>query len=151
MKKIALLSVIVIVIILQFIPVKIPENKETTQDDIVKAGYVNEDISIILKTSCYDCHSNQSKYPWYSYVAPVKWLVVRDVSKGREELNFSEWNSFDNRRKIRKLGEIKEQIDKGEMPMSIYTAIHRSAKLSNDQKNVLIAWTEEEQNRIMNQ
>lgn len=151
MKKIALLSIIVIVIILQFIPVKIPENKEITQNDIVKAGYMSEDINIILKTSCYDCHSNQSKFPWYSYVAPVKWLVVRDVSKGREELNFSEWNSFDNRRKIRKLGEIKEQVEKGEMPMFIYTAIHRSAKLSDDQKKILIAWTEEEQNRIMNQ
>ena len=100
------------------------------------------EVKTILKNSCYDCHSNQTNWPFYSYIAPVSWLVSRDVNKGRNNLNFSEWNNL-SIEKINKIkDEIAEEISEDEMPLPIYVFIHSDASLSNEQKLVIKNWAD---------
>jgi hypothetical protein len=102
---------------------------------------VPPDIAGILGRSCQDCHSSQTMWPWYSRVAPVSWLVVRHVDKGRGELNLSEWGRYTTRRQDRKLKEICEQVTNSKMPMSVYTLMHPQAKLSDPDRKMICEWT----------
>lgn len=152
MKKIIRVSAVILAVafaVIQFIPVPLPETVTDNPSDIIQNGSVSEEVAIILKTSCYDCHSSQTRYPWYSYVAPVSWLVKHDVEEGRDELNFSEWTSYPKRKALKKLDEISEMVDEGEMPLPIYTLIHRNASLSKEQKDLIIEWTKQEGARII--
>ena len=148
--KIVALVIGISFVVIQFIPNNLPEVKQNNPNDLLLSGYVNEEVSIILKTSCYDCHSNQTKLPWYSHVAPVSWLVANDINEGREELNFSEWTTYPKRKLIKKLEEMGEEVDEGEMPLEIYTVIHGDAKLSSEQRKLLVEWTQQETKRILN-
>jgi hypothetical protein len=136
-------------IIIQLIPNTLPEVKQDNPNDLLLTGSVSEEVTVILKTSCYDCHSNQTKLPWYSYVAPVSWLVSKDVNEGRKELNFSEWTTYPKRKLIKKLEEMGEEVDEGEMPLKIYTVIHGDAKLSAEQRKLLVEWTQQESKRVL--
>jgi hypothetical protein len=98
------------------------------------------EVMSVLKRSCYDCHSNESKWPWYSNVAPINWLVTRDVNEGRRELNFSDWETYGEQKKNHKLEEIESEVSEGEMPMAIYLPLHPEAKLSEADKALLVAW-----------
>ena len=98
-------------------------------------------VRAVLKRACYDCHSNETAWPWYSRVAPVSWLVAQDVREGRKELNFSDWGSYAAKRQVRKLKEVREQVADGEMPPWFYVAVHREAVLSAEDKALLKAWT----------
>ena len=92
--KITIWVVLALFVILQFIPNTYPEVNRSNEHDLILTGDVPEEVGLILKTSCYDCHSNETRYPWYAYIAPVSWLVVKDVKNGRGDLNFSEWDSL---------------------------------------------------------
>ena len=154
MKKIAYISLFITVIgliIVQFIPSKLPPNTPVQLQDKSQIQNASVEVMAILKTSCYDCHSNQTNYRWYSYVAPVSWQIAKDVVNGREALNFSEWNSLNKRKLVSKLADIKEQLAKDIMPMKIYTFIHTDAKLNPTQKLLITDWTDLETKRIMNQ
>ena len=111
--KITIWAVLALFVILQFIPNTYPEVVKSNEHDLILTGNVPDEIEQILRTSCYDCHSNETKYPWYAYIAPVSWQVVRDVNQGRSELNFSEWDSLKSRDKIKLLDEIAEEVDEG--------------------------------------
>jgi len=89
-----------------------------------------DNIKTILRRACYDCHSNETQWPWYSEIAPVAWLVADDVNKGRKHLNFSQWGGYDEFKQGKKLEEIVEEIESGEMPLGNYTLLHPSAKLT---------------------
>ncbi|MDX9924778.1 MAG: heme-binding domain-containing protein [Ignavibacteriaceae bacterium] len=108
---------------IQFIEV---ERTNPPVTDEIKAP---TDIMEILKKSCYDCHSNETVWPWYSKVAPVSWLVEDDVTEGRKHLNFSTFESLDTSVKLKKKDEILEEVQNGEMPLDIYTLIHPNANL----------------------
>ena len=142
---------LVTLILIQFIPVKRSENPSGQLAEKIQLPNAADEVMAILKASCFDCHSNQTVYRWYAYVAPASWLISRDVIKGREALNFSDWNSYTKRKLIRKLGDIKEQIEKNEMPMRIYTIMHPSAVLNHAQTKIIIDWTDQEMKRIMGQ
>ena len=94
----------------------------------------------ILRRSCYDCHSHESRWPWYAYVAPISWLVVHDVHEAREEMNFSTWNAYDAKERAKKLEEVWEEVDEGEMPLWFYVPLHPEARLSDEDKSALRAW-----------
>lgn len=96
----------------------------------------------VLKRSCYDCHSNATKWPWYAQVVPVSWVVAHDVNDGRKHLNFSEWENYEPGRKLKKLKEIAEEVEEGEMPMEIYVSLHGDAKLSEAEKKSIVEWAE---------
>lgn len=128
---------------IQFLPNELPAVETTNPGDIVTGGIVSDDIAGIFKTSCYSCHSNETVYPWYSYVAPSSWLVAKDVREGREELNFSNWQDYDMMAKLGKLDDIANEVGEGTMPMGIYTLIHTYAKLDDFQRDQIVAWAEE--------
>lgn len=99
-------------------------------------------IQKVLDRSCGDCHSHRTRWPWYSSIAPVSWLVAQDVAEGREHLNFSVWGSYSLKRQAAKLEDISREVDKGEMPMKKYVLIHADAQLSEEEKDALCTWAE---------
>jgi hypothetical protein len=98
------------------------------------------EIRQILRRSCYDCHSNETRWPWYAQVAPVSWLVVHDVNDARKHLNFSTWNAYDAKKRAHKLEELREELNEDAMPLWYYLPLHPEAKLSDDDKERLLAW-----------
>jgi len=132
-KKI-LIAVVVIFVVIQFIPVD-RSNPPVTGD-------LNppEKISTILQASCYDCHSNETKWPWYSYVVPVSFLVTGDVTKGRKHLNFSEWDKYDEKKRAKILEEIIEEVEEGNMPLTKYLLLHPEADLDQAKIAQLKEW-----------
>ena len=99
------------------------------------------DARAIIRRACYDCHSNETVWPWYTWVAPVSWLVARDVHEGRRELNFSAWDRYTTKEKVKKLKESWETLGEGEMPPWYYLPVHRKARLSAQDRAVLRRWT----------
>jgi hypothetical protein len=98
------------------------------------------EVLTLLKRSCFDCHSNETTWPWYSQIAPVSWLVARDVNEGRKHLNFSQWEGYEPGRKAKKLEEVASEVTEGGMPMEIYLPMHPDAKLSEGDRKVLVDW-----------
>jgi cytochrome c551/c552 len=133
--KIIAALLIVAFIGIQFVPVE--RSNPRVAGEIDAPAQVKE----ILRRSCYDCHSNESVWPWYSYIAPASWLVSDDVTEGRAELNFSEWNSYDDKKKQKKIKEIWEEVEEGEMPQWYYILMHPEARLSDADKKTLRDWT----------
>lgn len=101
---------------------------------------VPDDLKNILRISCYDCHSNETKWPWYSYIAPVSYLIVDDVKEGRAKLNFSEWGKYDEAKKIKLKEEIWEEIEKDDMPLPVYTFLHPDSKMDFIKKEKIRKW-----------
>jgi len=100
----------------------------------------SSDIKIILQQTCYDCHSNNTEYPWYNNIAPVSYWLADHVKDGKKHLNFSDWESYSVKKKDHKLEEVIEMIEDGEMPLKEYTWTHAEAKLTDEQRNGVIAW-----------
>ena len=94
-----------------------------------------------LRRACYDCHSNETAWPWYSYIAPASWLLEKDVTGGRDELNFSEWKGYDEKRKLKKFKELRAEVEEGGMPQWYYVLLHPDAALSDADKQALYDWT----------
>lgn len=134
LKKIFLILVLVLIAI-QFKPV------ERTNPPVTSDIGAPENVKQILRTSCYDCHSNESIYPWYAYFAPVSWLVEHDILEAREEVNFSEWDKYSNEERAEIIEEIWELIDEGEMPLWYYIPAHPEAKLTGSEKEIIRTWS----------
>ena len=109
--------------------------------------HVTSEVEAILNRACIDCHSHKTVWPWYSNVAPVSWLLARDVNNGRRHWNVSNWPS-DPKRSAHKLEEMCEQVERGEMPLGIYLTMHPVAKLSDADKKTLCDWAKSEQQRL---
>lgn len=151
MKKILKYALLVIffgLIIIQFINRPERINEPVTENDIIENLNVNAEMAGMLKAACYDCHSNQPRYPWYASVAPMSWSVAEHIEHGRDELNFSEWATFSARRRDHKLEEMIEEVEEGNMPLKGYVIMHKDAKLSDEQIEMLRAWVEQERAKI---
>lgn len=98
------------------------------------------DVKRVLERSCYDCHSVRTRWPWYSRVAPVSWLVARDVQRGRRELDFTDWPVADPGEEADLLEHVARQVERGRMPMPIYITLHGDARLSRAERARLIEW-----------
>ena len=151
MKKV--LKIVAIVLIASFIVVQFfrPDrtNPPVVQAETLESSVpVPENVEQILKRSCNDCHSNQTVYPWYSNISPFSWLLQQHIDEGRQKLNFSVWNTFDAKKKARKLDEVCDQVTTGEMPLNQYLWIHRDAKLSDEDKKLLCDWVDAEKAKI---
>jgi len=131
----SLAAFILILVLIQFAPV------ERTNPPVEKEITVPGNVMGILHKACYDCHSNLTKWPWYSSIAPVSWLLVSDVQDGREELNFSTWNRYPARKQSAKRKKVWEEVNEGEMPLLPYRLLHPEAKLSAAEKDQLRNWS----------
>lgn len=103
-----------------------------------------EKVMAILKRSCYDCHSNETVWPWYSYVAPMSWLVSDDAQVGRAHMNFSEWSSYSTKQQNHKRKECGEEVEEGEMPLWFYLPLHQEADLSSEDIELILKWSKGE-------
>jgi hypothetical protein len=139
-KKI-LLALLLVFIALQFI--RPARNISTTVQnaDMITPFKTSANVAGVLKTSCYDCHSNNTRYPWYANIQPVGWLLANHVKDGKEELNFNEFTSYSKRRQLSKLKSIQNSIKDGSMPLPAYTVLHNYAKLSEESKASILQWT----------
>ena len=111
------------------------------KNDFLTVAHPSTAVAASLRVACYDCHSHETIWPWYAKIAPAAWLVANDVNEGREHLNFSDWPA-DADRAARKLYRINEVMDYREMPPKKYTLIHAHARLTETQRNEIMAWTE---------
>jgi len=133
-----LISLVAIFVLIQLIPVE-RKNPPINNELNLKAP---PEIITILEESCFDCHSNQTNWPFYSYIAPVSWLVAHDVEEGRGHLNFSEWNQLPIEKMQKIKEELIEEISQDKMPLPIYLITHSGAKLTDEQKMKLKVWVE---------
>lgn len=125
---------------IQFMPTKRNQSNKVLETDFTKIFYVPNNVQNLLKNSCYDCHGNNTNYPWYNNIQPASWLLENHIKEGKKELNFSEFGTYSKRRQKSKLKSIVNQIKEDEMPLWTYTLIHGNAKLSEDDKNLMVAW-----------
>lgn len=151
MKKILVRVVGIAFIVAVLIQVKRPERTNPPVDPAaVYTAHLSvpENVRTIITRACYDCHSNETKWPWYSNVAPVSWLVAADVVDGRKHLNFSEWGTLKPGRVIKKLSEIEGEVTDNSMPLPKYLKLHPEAVLTDADKDVLTKWAIEEGRRL---
>jgi hypothetical protein len=106
------------------------------------------EVKVLLRRACYDCHSNETVWPWYAGVAPASWLVAHDVREGREDLNFSTWNKYGAAKKRKKLRETADEVGEGRMPPWYYALMHPEARLASVEREALRAWTADEIGRL---
>jgi len=139
LKKVGLILLIIGVGIQFYRPNK-NEQKETTTDDFLITEKAPNPIKSLLKTSCYNCHSNYTKYSWYDNIAPASWYVDSHIKNAKEKLNFSNWATTDERDRNGLISEIAVNIQEGKMPLPSYTMIHSEAKLSDAEKQQIIEW-----------
>jgi heme-binding protein len=130
-------GLIALFIVVQFVPVARVNPPERSQPP------APSQVHAVLQRACYDCHSNETRWPWYSRVAPVSFLIAQDVKEGRKELNFSLWDGYDERRKTRKLKEIVEQVEKAKMPQWYYVFFHPQAQLSASDRAAILTWAKQ--------
>ena len=127
----------------QFFPVEHNQSETIKQTDFMFVNDVPATVEQSLRVSCYDCHSNNTQYPWYNKVQPIAWFLEDHIKEGKAELNFNEWDSLSNRRKKSKLRSIIKQIESDKMPLDSYTLIHKDASFSETEKQELIKWVEQ--------
>jgi len=137
MKKFLWILFFIALIVIQFIPV------DRTNPGAISEINAPDDLKAIFRNSCYDCHSHETVWPWYSYIAPASWLLVSDVNEGREHLNFSKWNTLDRSKQTKLREEIWEEIREEKMPLWQYRILHPGSKLSQEQKNLIRNWAGE--------
>ncbi len=143
LKKIGI-GLVIILALMQFKQIDKTNPEYNEAEDFITITQPSEEIATLIKAACYDCHSHQAKYPWYSNVAPISWMVEHHIEEGREHLNFSEWGGYDTKKANHKLEECIEEIEEGEMPMKPYVVMHSEAKMSKEQKKALMAFFQNE-------
>ena len=146
--KWALLILAGVLVVIQFFR---PERnlQPVGADDLLVLLDPPAEVSQLLRNSCYDCHSEQTRYPWYSHVAPVSWFLDRHIREGKEEVNFSHFGALETREKIGVLTEICEVVEEGSMPLSSYLRLHRDALPDEEQAGMLCEWSELEALKLL--
>lgn len=138
-KKI-LIGLLVVLVVIQFIRPERNVSEIPSQNDIRVHYSVPANVESILKRACYDCHSNNTNYPWYANIQPVLWWLQDHIEEGKEELNFSEFATYSPKKADHKLDEVIEMVEEEEMPLESYTYIHKDAVLSSSEKKLLMDW-----------
>jgi hypothetical protein len=136
-------------VIIQFIRPEKNLGELDTETDFILVSQIPDTLASILLNSCYDCHSNNTRYPWYSELAPISWYLNGHVTEGKAHLNFSSWGSMDKVQKITQIDQICEEISSGAMPLKSYLLIHRSSRLQDEEIMAICDWAETEANEIL--
>ncbi len=133
-----MVMLVAVFLVIQLIPVERNISRVPAGQSFEMTQKVPANVAAILKVSCYDCHSNNTRYPWYSELQPEAWFMAQHIKKGKEELNFDHFNAYSKRRKKAKIRSIISQIEKEEMPLKSYRMMHGNARLSADEKKELL-------------
>lgn len=146
-KKIGL-SVLVIFFAIQFIQPAHNKSDGILATDISKIVAIPDSIQVLVKIACYDCHSNNTNYPWYSNIQPMGWLMAKHIKQGKAVLNFSEFGNYSRRKQLSKLTGIANSIRDGNMPLASYQWIHKNARLDTIEKGLLINWVQQSKDSL---
>ncbi|MBU3010194.1 heme-binding domain-containing protein [Polaribacter vadi] len=138
-KKIMLVLLLIFIVAQFFGPEKNEGNIDTVNAFIAETN-PPEKVLDILKTSCFDCHSAKTSYPWYNNITPVNYWLADHVNDGKKHLDFSKWNTYSLKKKEHKMDELYEEVEKGEMPLDSYTWTHSEANLTQEQINAIVTW-----------
>lgn len=130
----------ILFVVIQFIQPPRNRSEQVAKSDISNAYVIPDHIHTLLKNACFDCHSNNTRYPWYSLIQPVGWLIAEDIENGKARLNFNEIGSLSPRRQASKLQQVENAIKDGSMPLGIYQLMHPSARLTDEERRLLIDW-----------
>ena len=125
-----------IFVLIQFVPV------DRSNPPVETEVQASDQALSVFKRACYNCHSNQTDWPWYGYVAPVSWIVANHVDHARRHVNFSTWNRYDAEERLDKIEEIWEEVEEGTMPPGYYTPMHSEARLSQEDRAAIQAWAQ---------
>ena len=135
-----LLGLLAVLIIIQFFRPEKNQSEAATPNDLFAHYSATDSLKQLIKTSCYDCHSNNTRYPWYSQIQPVAWWLDDHVREGKREFNFSEFASYPAKKADHKMEEFIELVKKEEMPLTSYTVLHDDARLTDEQRVALTNW-----------
>lgn len=141
-KKI-LVFLLVVFLVMQFFGPEKNEGELSSLDPFLTETNPPENVKTILKETCFDCHSNVTRYPWYNSITPVNYWLAGHIDHGKEELNFSKWAAYSLKRKEHKMEEVWEEVKKKKMPLPSYTWTHANANLTQDQIDAVVAWAKQ--------
>jgi hypothetical protein len=141
-RKKLLLFLLIAFTLLQFVRPARNQGGQDRELDISKIYSMPDTVHAIFMNACFDCHSNSTNYPWYANIQPMGWLIARDIKDGKAKLNFSELGSLSRRRQISKLQEAQNRIKDGTMPLPAYQLMHKNARLTKEEKELIIGWIE---------
>lgn len=139
MKKI-LIGLLIVLVVIQFVRPETNTSGTVGANDIRVSNPVPANVLSVLKRACFDCHSNNTNYPWYANIQPVGWWLQNHINEGKEELNFSEFGTYSAKKAAHKLEETAEMVEEKEMPLESYTWIHKNAKLTQDEIKLVADW-----------
>lgn len=140
LKKVGIALFLVLIAIQFYQPALNQSSVQNYTNDFLITTKAPKNISKLIQTSCYDCHSNNTKYLWYDYIQPARFFMESHIATGKENLNFNEWGNYSSRKQNNKLERIAKQIESNEMPLSSYTLIHKKAILTASQKKEVLDW-----------
>lgn len=139
MKKI-LIGLLIVLVVIQFVRPEKNTSGTVGANDIRVSNPVSANVLSVLKRACFDCHSNNTNYPWYANIQPLGWWLQNHINEGKEELNFSEFGTYSAKKAAHKLEETAEMVEEKEMPLESYTWIHKNAKLTPDEIKLVADW-----------
>lgn len=143
MKKVVkkvMIGLLTILVVMQFFRIDKENPAVLVENDFIEITKPNQEAIALLRSACYDCHSNETEYPLYSNIAPISWWLADHIEEGREHMNFSVWGTYSEKKQKHKLHECYEEVEEGEMPLESYTYTHAEAKLSAEQRELLEDW-----------
>jgi hypothetical protein len=140
-----LLVFVITVVVMQFFQIDKTNPDLDPAQDFVTLTRPPADVEKLIKGTCYDCHSHETQYPWYTNVSPINWWIKDHINEGREHLNFSIWGTYSNKKAAHKLEECYEEVEEGEMPLSSYSLAHADARFSEEEKTLLVNWFKEQE------
>ncbi len=138
-----LIAIAIVFIAMQFLHPAHNKSDQVPVTDISKIVFIPDSVQVILKNACYDCHTNNTVYPWYANIQPMGWLMANHIKEGKAELNFNAFGSYSKRKQLSKLNGIANSIRDGIMPLSSYKLMHKNARLSTNEKVLLIKWVQQ--------
>lgn len=145
-----LLSILLAFIAIQFFHPARNRKGQLLPTDFTKIYTVPGNIKTILLNACYDCHSNNTRYPWYSNIQPMAWMMARHIKNGKEKVNFSEFGNYNARRQITKLKGIANSLNDDIMPLISYKIMHKNARLSKADISFVIEWMQNKADSLSN-
>ncbi|MEO5945419.1 MAG: heme-binding domain-containing protein [Chitinophagaceae bacterium] len=141
-RKIVIIGFVIFLLMQLYQPARNKDNGQVLSSHITKMHPLPDSVNVIFESSCYDCHSNNTKYPWYSYIQPARFIMERHIRNGKKDLNFSEFGNYSRRQQESKLKSISKQVKSGDMPLASYIFLHKNAKLTSRQKEAVIRWVD---------
>lgn len=136
---------IFLALLLAFIAIQFIQPAQNKSEQVLPTGFsklyvVPDSVQAILQNACYDCHSNNTNYPWYSNIQPFAWMMANHIKNGKKKINFSDFGNNSTRKQLSKLKEILNQVEDDEMPILSYRLMHKNARLTQEEKTLLINW-----------